>query len=117
MSDVARSKNLLTRAEAAAFLGVSLSQLAHGWGPSPLPGYKRPVMYSRRVLRQWMREQEAMCCTVVEMYTGQSLSTQVSGTVSPQVRRIYEQQQRKRVASALKRKTLLVPVDGDAGSR
>lgn len=110
-----RSKNLLTRAEAAAYLGVSLSQLAHGWGPPPLPQYKRPVMYSRRVLRAWMQAQEAECCTVAEISTGRNLNTRAKSIASPLVRQIYAQRQRERVASALKRKTLLVPVDGDKG--
>jgi hypothetical protein len=70
-------------------------------------------MYSRRVLRNWLREQEALCCTVVEISTGRSLSTEDSGIVSQQVKRIAEQQRRKRVASALRSRKLLVAVAGD----
>ena len=103
---------LLTRKEAAALLKVSESQLAHGWGPPPLPAYKRPVMYSRRVLRNWLRGQEELCCTVAEISTGRNSSTLARGTVSPLVKQIVARQRRKRVASALKRKTLLVQVAG-----
>lgn len=112
-----RHPDLVTRAEAAELLGVSISQLAHGWGPRPLPQYRRPVMYSRRVVRRWLRAQEDECCTVVELSTGRSSSTQGSATVSPLVRRIYEQRQRQRVASALGRRTQSVRVADDAESR
>ncbi len=97
---------LLTRAEAAKLLRVSPSQLAHGWGPPPLPAYKRPVMYSRRTIRRWLREQEALCPSTSAVGSGGSSSnTLASGTVSPRARQILEKQRRKRVVSALKSKT------------
>lgn len=43
----------ITRAEAARLLGCSVSRLSHGWGPAPLPGYTRPVYYSRRIVVEW----------------------------------------------------------------
>lgn len=58
MSAVARHPDLLTRAEAAALLDVSPDRLARGFGPPPLPGYKRPVRYSREQCEQWLAEQK-----------------------------------------------------------
>ena len=49
-----RDPDLLTRPEAAELLGVSPSRLAHGWGPRPLPAYRRPVYYSRRAALRWL---------------------------------------------------------------
>ena len=43
-----RHPDLMTRREAAQYLCVSPSKLAHGWGLRPLPPYARPVMYSRK---------------------------------------------------------------------
>jgi hypothetical protein len=45
--------DLITRAEAAQILKCSVSRLSHGWGPAPLPGYTRPVYYSRRLVLEW----------------------------------------------------------------
>lgn len=53
MSSVTRHDDLLTRAEVARLLGCSVSRLTHGWGPAPLPGYTRPVYYSRRVVQEF----------------------------------------------------------------
>ena len=51
-----RHADLLNRAEAAAYLGVSVSKLAHGgWGPKPLANYKRPVMYSKAACEAFLR--------------------------------------------------------------
>jgi hypothetical protein len=49
-----RHPDLLTRVEAAALLGVSVSTLAKGWGPPPLPQYKRPRYYSKDICERWM---------------------------------------------------------------
>lgn len=57
MTAVARHPDLLTRPQAAAFLGVSVSALAHGFGPAPLPSYRRPVYYSKAQCEQWLAEE------------------------------------------------------------
>jgi hypothetical protein len=53
MSSAAADTDRITRAEAARVLGCSVSRLSHGWGPAPLPGYTRPVYYSRRVIQEF----------------------------------------------------------------
>ena len=52
--------DLMTREEAAAFLGVRPSRLARGgWGPPSLPNYRRPRYYSRRMCEAFLAEQQA----------------------------------------------------------
>lgn len=92
--------DLLTRSETALLLGVSVSRLAKGWGPAPLPDYRRPRMYSRSTVELWLTEQRtaAACCTS-EVTSGEpSSSSTASATVSPRVRAIIEQQRKKRAA-------------------
>lgn len=55
---MSRHPDLLTRPEAAKLLGVPASRLCRGWGPPPLPQYKRPVMYSRELCQRWLDEQK-----------------------------------------------------------
>src|SRR5262245_20021590 len=54
---MSRHPDLLTRKEAAELLGVSPSRLARGWGPPPLPQYRRPRLYSRQLVERWLQEQ------------------------------------------------------------
>lgn len=63
---ITRTSELLTREEAAVYMGVSHSRLAHGWGPKPIQGYKRPVMYSRQECDQFIRD----CCDIKSKQVG-----------------------------------------------
>ena len=49
-----RHPDLLTRYEARALLGHDPSR---GWGPPPLPAYRRPRYWSRQQCEQWLKEQ------------------------------------------------------------
>jgi hypothetical protein len=49
--------DLMTRAQVAEYLGVSVSKLVTGWGPRPLPDYRRPLRYSREVVDLWLQHQ------------------------------------------------------------
>ena len=63
---VSANPNLLTQAEAADYLRMSVSRLRalsrQGLGPPRIPHYRRPVMYSRSALDIWL-SQEAPACT------------------------------------------------------
>lgn len=49
-----RHPDIMTRLEVAEYLQVSASRLAQGWGPPSMPAYKRPVMYHRKVVEEWL---------------------------------------------------------------
>jgi len=58
-ADAARHPDLLTAKEVAALLGHKPDR---GWGPPPLPQYRRPRYYSREMCEQWLAEQKEAAC-------------------------------------------------------
>lgn len=113
---MARHQDLLTRVEAAAYLGVKPTTLAHGWGPKPLPQYRRPVYYSRAACDRWLAE-GAQCSTVEAEFTGSNSSTPDSVTESQRIRQIERRLMRRVVASASPPRIAPVLVDAPKGSR
>ena len=114
MAEGARHPDLITRAEAAALLGVSVSQLAHGWGPAPLPQYKRPVYYWRPAVLAWLAE-GVPCSTVAAAPGGSNSSTGASPTASRRIREIEKQRRQRLGASgsrSSKRKALVAVPQG-----
>lgn len=99
-----RHPDLITRDEAAALLFCSASKLAHGWGPPPLPHFKRPVMYSRKSIERWLEEQAggAECHSTnatTQQSGGPSSSTAAKSSVAQRIRQI-EKQRRQRLAAS-----------------
>ena len=115
-----RHPDLLTRYEVALLLGVSVSVLAKGWGPPRLAGYRRPVMYSRAAIDQWIANQPggSACSTNSPTQTtgGRSLSTTANGIDYQRVRQIEKQRRSRLAASASKSSSspALVSVSGQA---
>src|SRR5689334_7485897 len=92
--------DLITREQAAALLCCSRSKLAHGWGPPPLPDFKRPVMYSRLAIDKWLEDQRGIACsTVVAVSGGSSSSTTVSQSASARASAIRRQRRRRLATS------------------
>lgn len=52
---------LLSADQVAERLQVAKSRLSRGWGPPPLPQYRRPRRWSRRVVEDWLAAQEVQC--------------------------------------------------------
>jgi hypothetical protein len=88
--------DLLTRKEAAELLRVPPSRLSKGWGPPSLPGYKRPVYYSRELIERWLAEQR---CAAWESTS----AARHGGTASKPVVVSIEDQQANEIAERLRR--------------
>lgn len=80
MDDAARHPDLLTRSEAAALLGKDPGR---GWGPRPLPAYKRPRYWSRQQCEEWLAEQRSAAWGSTET---RAASTGTTASSSPGMR-------------------------------
>lgn len=101
---MAPSSDLLTRAEAAAYLRCSQSKLSHGWGPPPLRGFTRPVMYSRAAIERWLaacQPEVNECSTAVKVPRSGGSSSTTAGrrSVGQRIRQI-EQMRKERLAKS-----------------
>lgn len=96
--------DLMTRVEAAAMMRVSVSKLKQGWGPPPLPQYKRPVMYWRPTIMEWFKDGGSACSSAEtnRHSGGRSSSTRESATVSQRVRQIEKRRRLRLAGSASK---------------
>jgi excisionase family DNA binding protein len=95
------SPDLMTRDEAAVYLGVSVSWLAHGNGPPSLR-LGRKVKYSRKAIDRWIDEQGVQQCSTekrAEASGSSSSSTAGRRSVSPQAKRIAAELRSKVAAS------------------
>ena len=98
--------DLLSIDELAARLKVSRSKLSHGWGPPSHPEYKKPKMWLRWVVSQWLRETQGdVTCSSGEASRrsgGSGSNTGASATVSRRVRQLEKKRRSRRGASGRK---------------
>ena len=111
---------LLKPKEAAAYLRVSpqwLSKMAKLRRGPPVVRMGGVVRYRRASLERYVAEcEESPCHSINAAGSGGSNSTtKGNGTISPQVRRIVDEQNKKRVRSALRSRNKRVPQGNGGG--
>lgn len=105
------SSDLMTRAEVAELLRVSVRKLANGWGPVPLPVamYCRPRMYLRATVESWLLSGPGSACSTNAAMSGTSDSNPTgSASTSPRAKEIVTEL-RLRDAASIRRATSLDP--------